>query len=98
MPGAIAHALQHVVFVIGDYILRQGTRPTGMYFLSSGTVEVVTTKQEDGNTSTLKLPSREQQSSPEQPCYHGTLDLGCPPLSIGASEPLGFLPGAVLWE
>ncbi len=41
MPGAIAAALQHVVFVVGDYIMREGTRPEGMYFLTSGTVEVV---------------------------------------------------------
>ena len=41
MPGAIAAALQHVVFVVDDYILREGTRPDGMYFLSGGTVDVV---------------------------------------------------------
>ena len=52
MPGAIAAALEHVCFVVGDYILRQGTRPDGMYFLSSGTVDVVTTKN-PGEDETL---------------------------------------------
>jgi CRP-like cAMP-binding protein len=46
LPGGIAQALQHMCFVEGDYVMRQGTKPDGMFFVQTGTVEIV--KNKDG--------------------------------------------------
>ena len=41
LAGAISQQLERVVFVAGDYIIRSGEESEGMYFVSSGLVEVV---------------------------------------------------------
>ena len=41
LAGAISQQLERVVYVGGDYIIRAGEEAEGMYFVSSGVVEVV---------------------------------------------------------
>lgn len=40
LPGAISQALERVVFVSGDYIIREGEETLGLYFVSQGVVEL----------------------------------------------------------
>ena len=40
LAGAISQQLERVVYVAGDHIIRQGEESEGMYFVSSGCVEV----------------------------------------------------------
>lgn len=41
LAGAISRALERVVFVDGDYIIREGEAASAMFFVSRGAVEVV---------------------------------------------------------
>jgi CRP-like cAMP-binding protein len=43
LPGAISQQLERVVYVRGDHIIREGEEPEGMYFVSQGQVEVIST-------------------------------------------------------
>ena len=43
LAGAISTQLERVVFVEGDHIVRAGEESTGMYFISSGAVEIIGT-------------------------------------------------------
>lgn len=40
LPEAISLNLQRVVYVAGDYIIREGEEPEGMFFVSKGHAEV----------------------------------------------------------
>ena len=42
LPGAISQRLERVVFVTGDYIIREGEETEGLFFVSSGLVELFT--------------------------------------------------------
>ena len=41
LSGAIAQLLERVVFVGGDWIIREGEEAEGMFFVASGCVAVV---------------------------------------------------------
>ena len=53
LPGAISQRLERVVFVTGDYIIREGEETEGLFFVSSGLVELFTSANVDNVLTTL---------------------------------------------
>jgi len=62
-----------------------------------GSTESEFIKQLITRSGMLKAPSSERHSSPDLPCTTPLLALGSSPLSRGAAELLGSLPGAASW-
>lgn len=60
-------------------------------------IQLTVVERRRGFNGTLKRPSFERHSSPNQPWHHGTLGSGRSPLSRGATEPPGSFPGAASW-
>jgi CRP-like cAMP-binding protein len=53
LPGAISMELQRVVFVTGDYIIREGEETEGLFFVSSGLVELLNSADPNAPITTL---------------------------------------------
>ena len=87
--------LKRVVFVTGDYVIREGQEAAGMYFISSGLVEVVSKRTGDEAITTLSSGSFFGEMALLNPTGEATASIvvrtyleGCAPRHAHAVRPL----------